>query len=84
MGNLDTCEGMKRLIDISHNIDTPLPLPFSKLTASRQSRMRQVLICVIFEVFTAVTMKNIVYLDVKTQFIPYRGHITSPLQSPAG
>jgi hypothetical protein len=37
-----------------------------------------------FEVFTAVTMKNAVFSDIKTQFIPHRRHITSPLQSPAG
>jgi hypothetical protein len=35
-------------------------------------------------VFTAVTTKNAVFLDVKTQFVPRRKHITSPLQSPAG
>jgi hypothetical protein len=37
-----------------------------------------------FEVLTAVTMKNAVVWDIKTQFVPHRGHITSPLQSPAG
>jgi hypothetical protein len=37
----------------------------------------------IFEVSTPVTMKNVVFLDIKTQFVPYRRHITSPLQSPA-
>jgi hypothetical protein len=36
-----------------------------------------------FEVFTAVTMKNAVFWDIKTQFVPHRRHITSPLQSPA-
>jgi hypothetical protein len=36
---------------------------------------------VIFEVFTAVTMKNAVFWDIKTQFILHRRHITSPLQS---
>jgi hypothetical protein len=36
-----------------------------------------------FEVFTAVTMKNVVFWDIKTQFIPHRKHVTSPLQSPA-
>jgi hypothetical protein len=30
----------------------------------------------------AVTMKNAVFWDIKTQFIPHRRHITSPLQSP--
>jgi hypothetical protein len=37
-----------------------------------------------FEVFTAVTMKNVVFRDIKTQFVLHRRHITSPLQSPAG
>jgi hypothetical protein len=34
-----------------------------------------------FEVFTAVTMKNVVFWDIKTQFVLHRRHITSPLQS---
>jgi hypothetical protein len=29
-------------------------------------------------------MKNVVYWDVKTQFVPHKRHITSPLQSPGG
>jgi hypothetical protein len=29
-------------------------------------------------------MKNAVFRDIKTQFVPHRRHITSPLQSPAG
>jgi hypothetical protein len=37
-----------------------------------------------FEVFTAVTMKNAVFWDIKTQIVPHRRHITSPLQSTAG
>jgi hypothetical protein len=35
------------------------------------------------EVFTAVTMKNAVFWDIK-KFIRHRRHITSPLQSPVG
>jgi hypothetical protein len=34
-----------------------------------------------FEVFTAVTMKNIVFWDIKPQFVLHRRHITSLLQS---
>jgi hypothetical protein len=34
--------------------------------------------------FTAVTMKSVVFWDIKTQFVPHRRHITSPLQSSAG
>jgi hypothetical protein len=37
-----------------------------------------------FEVFTAVTMKNVVFWDIKTQFLPHRRHFTSPLQGPIG
>jgi hypothetical protein len=37
-----------------------------------------------FEVFTAVTMKNAVFWDIKPQFILHRRHITSPLQKAAG
>jgi hypothetical protein len=40
--------------------------------------------CVRSEVFTAVTMKNVVFWDIETQFVLHRRHITSPLQSPAG
>jgi hypothetical protein len=37
-----------------------------------------------FEVFTAVTMRNVVFWDIRIQFVPHRRHIMSPLQSPAG
>jgi hypothetical protein len=36
------------------------------------------------EVSMAVTMKNVVFWDIKTQFVLHRRHSTSPLQSPAG
>jgi hypothetical protein len=36
-----------------------------------------------FEVFTAVTMKNVVFWDIKSQCVLHRRHITSPIQSPA-
>jgi hypothetical protein len=39
---------------------------------------------VIFEVITAVTMKNAVFWDIKPQFVPHRSHITSPLQRSSG
>jgi hypothetical protein len=45
--------------------------------------VRRKILCVKFEVFTAVTMKNVVFWDIKTQFVLHRRHITSPLQSPA-
>jgi hypothetical protein len=37
-----------------------------------------------FEAFTAVTMKNVVFWDIETQFVLHRRHITSALQRPAG
>jgi hypothetical protein len=40
--------------------------------------------CKRFEVITAVTVKNVVFWDIKPQFVLHRRHITSPLQSPAG
>jgi hypothetical protein len=39
-------------------------------------------VCVRCEVFTAVTMKNVVFWDIKPQFLLHRRHITSLLQSP--
>jgi hypothetical protein len=36
-----------------------------------------------FEVFMAVTMKNVVFWDIRTQFVLHRRHIMSPLQSSA-
>jgi hypothetical protein len=36
------------------------------------------------KVLTAVTMKNAVFWDIKTQFVPHRRHAMSPLQIPAG
>jgi hypothetical protein len=30
-----------------------------------------------FEVFTAVTMKDVVFWDIRTQFVPHRKHFTT-------
>jgi hypothetical protein len=49
------------------------------VSATESSRL---MLCKV-EVFTAVTMKNVVFWDIKTQFVLYRRHITFPLQSPA-
>jgi hypothetical protein len=38
--------------------------------------------CSRFEVFTAVNMKNGVFSDINTQFVPNRRHVTPLLQSP--
>jgi hypothetical protein len=37
-----------------------------------------------FEAFTVVVVKNAIFLDTKSQFVPHRKNITSPLQSPFG
>jgi hypothetical protein len=36
------------------------------------------------EVFTAMTAKNAVFRDIKTEFVPHRRHVTSPVKNPAG
>jgi hypothetical protein len=36
------------------------------------------------EVSAAATTRNAVFWDIKTQFIPHRKHIASPLHSPTG
>jgi hypothetical protein len=38
---------------------------------------------VIVEFFTVMIIKNVVFWDIKTQFVPHRRNITSPLQSAA-
>jgi hypothetical protein len=48
-----------------------------------QNFYQRIRYCVRFEVFTVVTMKNGDFWDIKTEFLPHRRHITSPLQSPA-
>jgi hypothetical protein len=37
-----------------------------------------------FELFTALTMKNVVFWDIKPHFVPLRKHIKFLLQSQAG
>jgi hypothetical protein len=61
-------------------------LPSSYLTGNITSALQGPagLYYVRFEVFTEVTMKNVVFWDIETQFISHRRHITSPLQSSAG
>jgi hypothetical protein len=53
----------------------PSYMPGSDVT-SKEAHVR-------FEVFTAVTLKNAVFWDIKIQFVLHRRHITSLLQSPA-
>jgi hypothetical protein len=38
--------------------------------------MKRLHFCVRFEVFTAVAMKNGIFWDMKTQFVPHRRHVT--------
>jgi hypothetical protein len=49
-----------------------------------ESIITKINIHVRFEVLTAVIMKNAVAWDIRTQFLPHKGHITSPLQCAAG
>jgi hypothetical protein len=39
---------------------------------------------VTFVVFTAATMKNAIFWNIRTQFMPQMKHITSQIQSPVG
>jgi hypothetical protein len=53
-------------------------------TAERQEQLRTLKhFSVRFEVFTAVTMKNAVFWDIKPMFVLHRRHITYTLQSSA-
>jgi hypothetical protein len=61
----------------------PLPLT-TKVRENIQRKSSNVPYTVRCEVFTAVTMKNVVFWDIKPQFVLHRRHITSPLQSSAG
>jgi hypothetical protein len=51
--------------------------------SSLRTRLPKTLRRVRFDVFTAVTVKNGVFCDIKPQFVLHRRHIKSPLQSPA-
>jgi hypothetical protein len=53
------------------------------VTSQRTSFFNWDIVCM-SEVLTAVTMKNAVFWDIKTHFIPHRKHINSLLQGPAG
>jgi hypothetical protein len=61
-------------VDISSSSKQQLPL---LATYSNES------VASVAEVLPAVNMKNVVLLDIKTQFVLHRRHITSPLQRPA-
>jgi hypothetical protein len=61
---------------------------YIKLFSSRQEDTAELLSIALdksvrFEVFTAVTMKNVVFWATKAQYVPHRRHIMSPLYSPA-
>jgi hypothetical protein len=60
-------------------LETPLCPPGTQHSMEPEVHYR-----VKFEVFTAVTMKNVDFWDIKTQLVLHRRHITSPLQSSAG
>jgi hypothetical protein len=57
----------------------------TKCHETELSLQREYEVCFVrVELFMAGTMKNVVFWDIKTQFIPHRRHITSWLQSQAG
>jgi hypothetical protein len=61
----------------------PLSSPVQEqqsLSEGAQRKMSKHIHIVRFEVFTAVTMKNAVFWDIKLQFVPHRKHITSLLE----
>jgi hypothetical protein len=66
------CTGVQRLLDDSARVAVP------------EGNGGLMIQFVRFEVFTAVTMKNVVFGDINSQFVLHRKHITSPLHSPAG
>jgi hypothetical protein len=64
-------------------------MDFYRTIATRNSNVSPLLLAVLIsskqiEVVTAVNTKNSLFWDMKTQFVPHRKHIASPLQSPAG
>jgi hypothetical protein len=73
-GDYEDC----RLLGYSNPVRTSQETHYLSATESSQ-----LMLCNIWG-FTAVTMKNVVFWDIKTQFVPHRSHITSQLQSPAG
>jgi hypothetical protein len=70
--------GLVRLLTDSHGV---LFTPSTKLQRNQWANLGNK---TTIEVLPAVTMKNIVFWDTKTQFAPHRKQITSPLKGPAG
>jgi hypothetical protein len=71
---LNPCSLLQRLPEVSFS--------YVDLHASNVFADTENFVC--FGVLTAVTMKNAVFWDKETQFLPYRRRITSLLLSPAG
>jgi hypothetical protein len=70
-------------VSVSYFIRVSRTLPVELCTEKLDRAVTQQIIDVRFEAYTAGTMKNAVFWDIKTLFVPHRKHITSPLQSPA-
>jgi hypothetical protein len=47
------------------------------MSASEAHLFRQELYVVRFEVFTAMAMKNAVFWDIETQFVPHRRYVSA-------
>jgi hypothetical protein len=73
-GDYEEC----RLLGYKNPVSTSQETHYVSATESSQ-----LMLCKIFYVFTSVTMKNAVFCDIRTQLVPHRKRITSPLQSPA-
>jgi hypothetical protein len=58
----------------------PFPLTSSCTVSALIKHKENFIYIVIFEVLTAVTLKNVVFWDIKPRFVPHRRHITYPLQ----
>jgi hypothetical protein len=70
---MDRVQSVNENVDVDFMMNEHLHTDNSRF-GDKQQQVR-------FNVFTAVTMMNVVFWDIKTQFILHRRHITSPLQS---
>jgi hypothetical protein len=71
------------LMNICLTSDTEMEISTRKISISLRIRVTE-LNHVRFQFLTAATMKDIVFLDIRTHFVPHRRHITSPLQIATG
>jgi hypothetical protein len=75
-----TCSHSSNMVTLNVNIWYTVTLRLQRVLNDDNN----LILHVRFEVLTTVTMKNVVFWDIKTQFVTHRRHIKSPLQCPAG